>query len=599
VTCQSAFWCFLCLFLLAGISFPGQAISITVHAGDDLQAAINGAAPNDTLLVEAGTYQGNFMVAKPLTLQGTGMPVLDGKNTLNKDTLTLEAEGICLEGFMITNSSRAGINVSSDANVIRHNEVVHNDRYGIAVWRSSGNLIEDNNCSDSHGTISRNGIGVYLSSAPATRMVNNTLLQNRKNGIQTSYASYLVLEGNRIASPGGSSGGGHGIRIDDSAFVTGRDLQISDCLLDGLYLNNASNSVFQNLIIDNASTAVFLSRTDNTTFTKMIIQNSSVGIDLSSSGATIPNQIYHASFTANGQHIRSTSSMTIWNSTVPLPYEFEGHYFENYTGSYWDTYPYVDEDEDGIGDEPYLITTGQSDGFPLIAPLQFFDWNPEPPDETPPSPVTNLSGIPLGPTSFCWTWNDPPEADLDHLVLFLNGTFHGNLSPGTEILTLDTLTPSTEYTLGILTVDGAGNQNTVWVNHTGFTPAIPDPTPSVTTIPSPTETVTTVPPPSGTATPSPTITSPETAAPAPPVSKRNTRYIPPPTSAQSATATPPPTTPYLLPPPSPVITIPEITVPPSAADIPPLWITEILHPEVIALIGGGGILGYLLYRKKR
>jgi nitrous oxidase accessory protein len=245
-------WCILGFLLLSGIPNAAMAALYIVQEGDDLQEAIDAASTGDTLQVENGTYPGNFVVTKSLTLQGMGMPVLDGKDTLNADTITLLGGGIQLEGFRITGAARAGVNVSSIENLIRNNEVLNNDQFAIAVW-GTGNVIEGNNCSRTAGSI-RNGIGIYLSRSSGSRVVNNTVLDNGKNGIQISYSSSLILEGNRISGIGGRTAGGHGIRLENSAFIVARDNQIRDCLTDGLYLFNASHGIFHEVLVDNTST---------------------------------------------------------------------------------------------------------------------------------------------------------------------------------------------------------------------------------------------------------------------------------------------------------------------------------------------------------
>jgi Nitrous oxidase accessory protein len=560
-----------------------------VHAGEELQAALDAASAGDTLQVEAGTYRGNFIVRVPLSLQGVGSPVLDGDRVLNRDTLTLLADGIHVEGFVITRSARAGINLSSHQNVIRGNEVVNNDQFGIAVW-GRGNVIEGNNCSGTSGSI-RNGIGIYLSRSDGSRLSNNTLLHNGKNGIQISYSSSLLLENNLISQTGGRAGGGHGIRLENSAFVILRDNQIRDCRTDGLYLYNASHSQFHTLLLDNTTTGIYLSGTDNATFERIIIQNNRVGMDLSSSGNVQPDRVFGSSFVANTLPVRSLGSTVELNSSQPLPYRYGGRYYQNYTGNHWDTCSCQDGDVDGIGDQAFSVSSGVIDSFPLISSPAFYDWDP---DVTPPGTVSHLNGSSPDPTTFCWTWQDPADEDLDHLRLYLNGTFLGNLSPGVETHTLNMLTPSTAYTLGILTVDTVGNRNLTWVNHTGLTLPLPDPTLSPTEI-TPTVTPTTPPQTRPPQTPLPTTQVREGS------NRRNTRYIPPPSPAPQSIPSFPPVTEQADPSPStvpPPTIITETPIPAPRGMLPP-WITDLPAPAVALLAGVLAAIGYRFLRDRR
>jgi hypothetical protein len=72
-----------------------------------------------------------------------------------------------------------------------------------------------------------------------------------------------------------------------------------------------------------------------------------------------------------------------------------------------------------------------------------------------------------------WSWTDPTTADFDHVMVFLDGVFQTNVTSGTQSYTADSLSPSTQYTLGTRTVDSAGNVNATWVNQTAATAPAP------------------------------------------------------------------------------------------------------------------------------
>ena len=71
--------------------------------------AIDAANPGDTIEVQSGTYYESIIIDKRLTLRGIdtgkGLPVIDG--SAKRDTVTLNADRIVLENFIITNSGNS------------------------------------------------------------------------------------------------------------------------------------------------------------------------------------------------------------------------------------------------------------------------------------------------------------------------------------------------------------------------------------------------------------------------------------------------------------------------------------------------------------
>src|SRR5659263_7479 len=110
-----------------------------------IQAAIDAANPGNTIIVKKGTYYENLGVNKQLTLRGIGMPVVDARG--NGSVITLDADGIILEGFTVTRGAsypEAGIKVISNNNTLRDN-IVSNNSYGGIILKSSRNNVIYNN----------------------------------------------------------------------------------------------------------------------------------------------------------------------------------------------------------------------------------------------------------------------------------------------------------------------------------------------------------------------------------------------------------------------------------------------------------------------
>lgn len=70
------------------------------------------------------------------------------------------------------------------------------------------------------------------------------------------------------------------------------------------------------------------------------------------------------------------------------------------------------------------------------------------PDTTPPASIFNLQNT-TGQTWINWTWTNPPDADFNYTMVYLNGTWQTNTSY--PFYNATNLTPNTVYEIGIQT----------------------------------------------------------------------------------------------------------------------------------------------------
>jgi subtilisin len=91
------------------------------------------------------------------------------------------------------------------------------------------------------------------------------------------------------------------------------------------------------------------------------------------------------------------------------------------------------------------------------------------PDTTPPASITNLQNV-TGQTWINWMWTNPPDADFNYTMVYLDGTWQTNTSD--PFYNATGITPDTYYEIGTHTVDKIGNINTTWVNQTTKTSAL-------------------------------------------------------------------------------------------------------------------------------
>ena len=92
----------LCAWLaLTGLA-PALAATWTVRPGERIQAAIDRAAPGDTVEVQRGRYTERLRIDKPLTLRGLERPTVSGGD--QGDTIRVGAPDVTLEGLIVSDS---------------------------------------------------------------------------------------------------------------------------------------------------------------------------------------------------------------------------------------------------------------------------------------------------------------------------------------------------------------------------------------------------------------------------------------------------------------------------------------------------------------
>lgn len=153
----------------------------TISPQDDLQAALDVAKHGDTLTLAAGTYYGNFIIARGISLIGQPGSVLNAQG--KHDALRVKAANVSIKNLKIENwgddltAMNAGIFVEKQAsNVLIENNVLHGDTSGI-----------------------------WLNKCDAAKVINNKVRGNlemrstdRGNGIHLSITTNAEIRGNEI-----------------------------------------------------------------------------------------------------------------------------------------------------------------------------------------------------------------------------------------------------------------------------------------------------------------------------------------------------------------------------------------------------------------
>jgi len=147
--------------------------------------------------------------------------------------------------------------------------------------------------------------------------------------------------------------------IDSSSYACIQLYYVMNCQINNiiaqyggntLYLVESNNNTIEDNTIENGNIGIFFSNSDSNIIKNNYIQNNNAyGISLSSYSSN--NLIYKNDFSNNLLENARDLNSNIWS--------------HNSQGNYWDDYNNYDSNDNGIGDEPYIIDDDSQDDYPL------------------------------------------------------------------------------------------------------------------------------------------------------------------------------------------------------------------------------------------
>ncbi|MCB0834178.1 MAG: nitrous oxide reductase family maturation protein NosD [Bacteroidetes bacterium] len=356
------------ILLFSCFVLPLHAGEITVHPGDNLAAAITLAHAGDTILIRKGVYSGvGIVINKPLSLVGTGWPIIDGEG--KGEIFTVMSDRVSFEGLEI---AHAGLSYIKENAAIKVRDVryctIRNNRFrdnffAIYVSNSHHSVIEDNLI---FATVKRNtstsGNGIHVWKSDSIRIVRNDITGHR-DGIYFEFVREALISDNR--SEDNLRYGLHFMFSDHCRYVrnTFRGNSSGVAVMYSKYVEMTEN-VFENNW-GPASYGIMLKDINDSHIRGNRFANNTIGIfaegcsrsmiernDFADNGWALKimancddNKIFKNNFIGNSFDV-STNSTFSYNT-------FENNYWSNYTG--------YDLDRDGIGDVPYR-------------PVRLFSW---------------------------------------------------------------------------------------------------------------------------------------------------------------------------------------------------------------------------------
>ena len=348
--------------LLAGNALA-KTIPVTPNGPLTLQAAIAAASPGDVIELQPGTYSGNVVLDKPLTLTGIGKPVIRGED--HGSVVTVTADGCTIQGLIIEHSGAmlvdedSGILLKSNSNRIEHNQL-RDVLFGIYLFGAGHNQIKDNVIRGrALPDLGERGSGIHIWNAGDNFIVDNTIIAAR-DGMYLQNAHHSTIRGNRVS---GLRYGLHYMYSNDNIFednvfdhnVAGAAIMYSRNIQfrRNAFVHNRGFSSFgilfqgtedctaeDNIIADNV-VGIFMEGHSHSTFRRNLISSNDVALQMFSSAAG--NVFESNNFIDNLSPLQvvGRDTATQWNGPQ--------------TGNYWSDYDGYDLDADGIGDVPFKI----------------------------------------------------------------------------------------------------------------------------------------------------------------------------------------------------------------------------------------------------
>ncbi|MEP7116672.1 MAG: nitrous oxide reductase family maturation protein NosD [Acidobacteriota bacterium] len=327
-----------------------------------LQALVDRAAPGERIVVPAGTYTGDLLIDRPVTLVGSGRPLLVGSgagSVVRVRAADVTIEGVDIDGINGGDLGRdsAGIHVAAAHATIRDVHI-RGTLFGIYLLASDDAVVEHNTIAGIPGLDpGEKGSGIHVWNSRRFHLIANDIVSVR-DGFYIQSSSFGLVRGNTARD---LRYGLHYMFSDDNVFedntfengAAGAALMYSERLTFrrnrflrnrgfasvGLLLKECDDIVAEdNLIADNAR-GVFLEGSYRNQFRRNVIAMSDMALVIydSSGGNTFEGNAFIGNLT---------------------PLSLSGHRTDTrFTGNYWSDNAAPDFDGDGISDTPYRLSS--------------------------------------------------------------------------------------------------------------------------------------------------------------------------------------------------------------------------------------------------
>ncbi len=332
-----------------------------------LQEAINNAPNNSVLKLPSGTYLGNIIINKPLTIIGKGDSVIiqgeqkDSVVQITSSNVTLKNITIQGSGIRLDNRD-AAVKVSNAQNVKISGCKIQDALYGIDMGMVNNSIIENNYITSKDLEISLRGNALKLFYSSNNTLRNNEIYNSRD--VLLSYSHNNLITQNHIEK---SRFGLHFLKsngniIDNNHFTFNsvgvifggaKNTEVKNNIIKssigragiGVLIKGVSNFVFTDNVVTFNSKAFYIDAKHNETSIKRFLTNNEISYNMEAlhfHGAIKYNLIKNNTIIGN---IDDVVKSVRGNRTSKNVVE----------GNYWDHYSGFDRNNDNIGDTTYKM----------------------------------------------------------------------------------------------------------------------------------------------------------------------------------------------------------------------------------------------------
>lgn len=264
-----------------------------------IQAAVDAASPNATIIVRNGTYMENVDVDRTVTILSEAGPEYTKVKAANpKDSVFyVTADEVNISGFSVSGGSELVFSSSYPTSGIF--------LYDVRDCNISGNVLSDNccgilmfslgNCTLNGNRVESNAFGIYMSSSERNTLRNNSMENNsynfaipkasteqdidKSNTIEGKPIYYLVNKSDFVIDSGSDAGTLYCI---DCRNVTVRDLNLTGNYY-GLYFYNTADSHVENISSSENLYGFYFSGSSGLNFTDNNAVSNSYGLHIEDS----------------------------------------------------------------------------------------------------------------------------------------------------------------------------------------------------------------------------------------------------------------------------------------------------------------------------